>query len=178
MRLVSPVATEPPSYGAGLWPLLREGRSRGHGGSSSVGVYSVGSVDRLTLVELIEADKAKLSPEALTLWEELDASLYISPQEEPAFIKRREVEIIDRIEQLPEAEQHSVDVLSELRAGLYESDLLERRGDPAQLHRAKCVIYTSVIKDREERGPGNTQPPNANEDLGRIVDQALDRLRE
>src|SRR5215208_2071941 len=176
MRLVSPVATDPPSYGAGLWPLLREGRSRAHGGSSSVGVYSVGSVDRLTLVELIEAQKAKLSPEALKLWEELDASLYMSPQEEAAFIKRREVEIIDRIEQLPEAEQHSVEVLSELRAELYESDLLERRGDPAQLHRDKCVIYASVIKDPDERGRGDPQPPK--EGLGRTADQALARLRE
>jgi hypothetical protein len=87
----------------------------------------VGSVERLTLVELIEAEKAKLSPEALELWEELDASLYMSPEEEPAFIKRREVELIDRMEELPDADQHIVNVLSELRAGLYESDLLERR---------------------------------------------------
>jgi hypothetical protein len=134
-------------------------------------------VDRLTLVELIEAEKAKLSPEALELWEELDASLYMSPQEEPAFIKRREVELIDRMEELPDADQHIVNVLSELRAGLYESDLLERRGGPAQLHRAKCVIYTSVIKDREERGPGNTQTPKE-EGMGRTADQALARLRE
>ena len=75
------------------------------------------SVDRQTLVELIEAQKAKLSPEALKLWEELDASLYMSPEEEPAFIKRREVEIIDRMEHLPEADQHIVNVLSELRGG-------------------------------------------------------------
>ena len=47
-------------------------------------------------MELIEAEKAKLSPEALKLWEELDASLYMSPEEEHAYITRREVEIIDR----------------------------------------------------------------------------------
>jgi hypothetical protein len=135
----------------------------------------VGSVERLTLVELIEEEKAKLSPEALKLWEELDASFYVSPEEEPAFIKRREVEIINRLEQLPEADQHSVNVLTELRAGLYESDLLERQGDPAQWHRAKCVIYASVIKEREERGKGDPQPPK--EDLGRMVEQALARLR-
>jgi hypothetical protein len=137
---------------------------------------SVARVDRLSLVELIEAEKAKLSPEAKKLWEELDASLYMSPQEEPAFIKRREVEIIERMEQLPEADQHSVNVLSELRAGLDESDSSERRGDPAQWHRDKGVIYASVIKDREERGRGDPQPPK--EDLGQIVDQALARLRE
>jgi hypothetical protein len=82
----------------------------------------VGSIDRLTLVELIEEEKAKLSPEALELWEELEASLYTSSEEEPAFIKRREVQIIDRIEQLPDSQRHIVEVLSELRAGLYESD--------------------------------------------------------
>ena len=136
----------------------------------------MGSVDRLSLVELIEAEKAKLSPEALKLWEELEASFYMSPEEEPAFIKRREVEIIDLMDQLPEADRLIVNVLSELRAGLYESDSSERRGDPSQWHRDKGMIYASVIKDREERGRRNPVPPN--EDLGRIVDRALARLRE
>jgi hypothetical protein len=89
-------------------------------------------MDRLTLVELIEAQKAKLSPEALKLWEELDASLYASPEEEPAFIKRSEAEIIDRMDRLAEADRRIVDVLSELRAGLHESDSSERRGAPSQ----------------------------------------------
>ena len=133
-------------------------------------------MDRLTLVELIEAQKAKLSPEALKLWEELDASLYTSPEEEPAFIKRREAEIIDRMDQLPEADQHIVNVLSELRAGLHESDLSERRGDPSQWHRDKCVIGASLIKDPDERGEGDPLPPN--EGLNRTVDQALARLRQ
>lgn len=49
-------------------------------------------MDRPTLVELIEAQKAKLSPEALKLWEELDSSLYMSP-DEGTFLKRHEVEL-------------------------------------------------------------------------------------
>src|SRR5918994_482452 len=98
-----------------------------------------GSMDRPTLVGLIEAQKTKLSPEALKLWEELETSLYTSPEEEPAFIKRREAEIIDRMDLLPEADRRIVDVLSELRAGLHESDLSVRRGDPPQWHRDKCV---------------------------------------
>ena len=133
-------------------------------------------MDRPTLVELIEEVKPKLSAEALKLWEELDASLYTSPEEEPAFIKRREVEIINRMEQLPEADQHIVNVLTELRAGLYESDKSDRWEGPAQLHRDKCVIYASLIKDRDKRGKGNPLPPN--EVLNRTVDQALARLRE
>jgi hypothetical protein len=42
----------------------------------------MGSVSRLTLAELIEEQKARLSPEALELWEDVDASLYLSSEEE------------------------------------------------------------------------------------------------
>jgi hypothetical protein len=138
------------------------------------------SVDRPTLVELIGDQKAKLSPEALKLWEELEASLYTSPKEEPAFIKRREVEIIDRMDRLPQADRRIVDVLSELRAGLHESDLSERRGDPPQWHRDKCVIYAALIKDPDERGGGGDPlpPMPPKEVLNQAVDQALARLRE
>jgi hypothetical protein len=38
------------------------------------------------------------------------------------------------------------------------------------------VIDASLIKDREERGRGFPQPPK--EDLSRIVEEALARLRE
>ena len=130
-------------------------------------------VDRLTLVELIEAEKAKLSTEALKLWEEFDASLYRNPEEEPAFIKRREVEIIDRMDRLPEADRRIVDVLSELRTGLYEFHLSERRGDLSQWHRDRCVIRASIIK---ERGEGDPLPPK--EVSNRTVEQALARLRQ
>jgi hypothetical protein len=135
----------------------------------------VGSVDRLTLVELIEAEKAKLSPEALELWEELDASLYMSPEEETR-LKPHEVAIIERMTQLPEADRRVHNILTELRAGLYQSDYSERRGDPAQPHRDRCVITASIIKDRDKRGPGN--PLQLEEHLGRSVDEALARLRE
>jgi hypothetical protein len=136
----------------------------------------VAGVDRLTLVELIEAQKAKLSPEALKLWEEFDASLYTNPEEEPAFIKHRDVEILDRMDRLAEADRRIVDVLSELRAGLYEFHLSERRGDSSQAHRDKCVIHASLIKDRDKRGEGDPLPPK--EVSNRTVEQALARLRE
>jgi len=137
-------------------------------------------MDRPTLVELIEEEKEKLSPEALKLWEELDASLYTSPEEESAFIKRREAEIIDGMDRLPEADRRIVEVLSELRAGLYESDLSERRGDPSQWPRDKYVIGASLIKDPDERGEGDPLPPPMPPDevLNRAVEQALVRLRE
>lgn len=133
------------------------------------------SVDRLTLVELIEAENAKLSPEALELWEELDASLYLSPEEETR-LKPHEVAISNRMGSLPEADQHVINVLTELRAGLYQSDYSERRGEPSQPHRDRCVINASIIKGRDERGPGRPLP--LDERLGRTVDQAITRLRE
>lgn len=135
-----------------------------------------GGVDRPTLVELIEVEKAKLFAEPLRLWEELDASLYNSAEDEPAFIKRREAEIIERMDRLPEADRHTLEVLSELRAGLYESDSSERRGDPSRWHREECVIRAALVKERDDRGRGSPLPPG--EDLGRTVDQALARLKE
>jgi hypothetical protein len=136
-------------------------------------------MDRRTLVELIEEEKAKLSTEALKLWEELEASLYTSPEEEPTFIKRREVEIIERMDRLAEADRRIVDVLSELRAGLYESDLSERRGAPSQWHSDKGGVDHALIKDPDERGEGDHLPPmSPNEVLNRAVEQALARLRE
>lgn len=135
----------------------------------------MGSVDKLTLVELIEAQKAKLSPEALDLWLELDTSLYLSPEEETTF-KPHELATLDRMALLPESDRHVINVLTELRAGLYQSEYSERRGDPSQQHRDRCVINASIIKDRDERGPG--RPLQVEELLGRTVDQAVARLRE
>ena len=137
-------------------------------------------MDRPTLVQLIEEEKAKLPPEALELWKKLEASLYTSPEEEPAFIKRREAEIIERMDRLREADRRTVDALSELRAGLHESDSSERRGGPSQWHRDKCAIGAALIKDREERGEGDHLPPMPpnNEVSNRAVAQALARLRE
>jgi hypothetical protein len=124
-------------------------------------------LDRPTLVELIEEVKAKLSPEGLGLWEELDGSLYVSPQE-ATFLERHEVYLIDRMDRLPEEDRHIQDVLTQLRAGLYESDLSEHRGEPSQPHRDKCVIAASLIKDRDERGRENPMS----------VEGALARLRK
>jgi hypothetical protein len=57
---------------------------------------------------------------------------------------------------LPGADQRVLSVLRALRAGLYQSDYLEQRGDPAGPHRNKCVIDAAGIKDREARIWGRT----------------------
>jgi hypothetical protein len=134
----------------------------------------VGSVDRMMLVELIEGYKAKLSPKALELWEELDTSLYLSPEEETT-LKPHEIALMESMAYLPESDQRVINVLTELRAGLYQSDYSERRGEPSQPHRDKCVIKASMVKDRDEREPGTSMPLDG---LYRTVDQAIARLRE
>jgi hypothetical protein len=149
----------------------------------------VGSVDRLTLVELIEAEKAKLSPEALELWNELGESHFFSNEadhfinedftiEEADTFQRHQshqLDIMKRFERMPEDDQRSKNVLSELRLGLKRADDAESRGEPAQPYWDKCVIHAASMKDRDKWGPGRAQ---VEELLGRTVDQALARLRE
>ena len=68
------------------------------------------SVDRLMLVELIEAEKAKLSLEALELWKGLEQSHYFSNEaesiinedfssEEAATFVRHQIDVLKRFEQ-------------------------------------------------------------------------------
>ena len=131
-------------------------------------------MDRLTLVELIEAQKAKLSPLALELWEEFDTSIYLSPDNEIGF-KPHEYALMRRMRtELPGAERRVLSVLRELRAGLYQSDYLEQRGKPAEPHRNQVVIDAAGIKDREARIWGE----DVQSDYSRTVDQALARLDE
>jgi hypothetical protein len=149
----------------------------------------VGSVDRLTLVELIEAEKAKLSPEALELWNELGESHFFSNEadhfinedftiEEADTFQRHQshqLDIMKRFERMPEDDQRSKNVLIELQLGLKRADDAESRGEPAQPYWDKCVIHAASIKDRDKWGPGRSR---VEELLGRTVDQALARLRE
>jgi len=124
-------------------------------------------VDRLMLVELIEAEKAKLSLGALKLWKGLEASHYFSneadhltneefsSEEADTFLRHQshQLDILGRFEQMPEDDRGTKNVLIELRMGLNRSDEAESRGEPAHLYRDKSVINASIMKDRAERGP-------------------------
>jgi hypothetical protein len=149
----------------------------------------VASVDRPMLVELIEAEKAKLSPEALKLWKELEESHYFSneaahfinedftSEEADAFLRHQDhqIDILKRFDQMPEEDRRTKDVLTELWMGLKRADEAESRGEPAQPYWDKCVIHAASLKDRNKWGPGGSR---VEELLGRTVDQALARLRE
>ena len=148
------------------------------------------SVDRLMLVELLEAEKAKLSLEALELWKELEQSHYFSneaeriinedfsSEEAATFVRHQshQIDVLKRFEQMQEDDRRTKNVLSELRMGLKRSDDAESRGEPAQPYRDKCVINASIMKDRDERGPGGSIRGEAF--ASRTVSQALARLGE
>jgi hypothetical protein len=75
---------------------------------------------------------------------------------------------------MPEDDRRTKNVLSELRMGLKRSDDAESRGELAQRYWDKCVINASIMKDRDERGPGGSM--GVEEFASRTVSQALARL--
>ena len=124
-------------------------------------------MDRLTLVELIEGETEKLSPRGKELWEEMEALVELSPEEKDATTEQ--AEIVHRIVELPFLEQHAIDRLMELRAGIYESDKRQERGESGEGHRDRSVILAASLKDRVE---GRQIDPDM------TVDEAVARLRQ
>lgn len=106
-------------------------------------------MNRLKLVELIEAEKSKLSSQAREQWDELEASLYLSPEEETR-LKPHEVSLTKRMAGLPVTDQNVIRGLMKLRAGLYDSDYAERQGEPGESHRNRAVVHAAMLKDRDE----------------------------
>jgi hypothetical protein len=125
-------------------------------------------VDRLELVELIEAQKSKLSPQARGMWDEFDALINRSNDARKPFI-RQEHDVMRRIGNLPGSDKRILNPLRELRVGLYESDQAESRGALGKPYRVESVLRAARFKDR---------------DLGREIDrhltleQAVARLKE
>jgi hypothetical protein len=131
------------------------------------------SVDRLELVEIIENQKAKLSPEGKELWDELEILEYMSPEEENILQRRQSQrqreDIAERMSYLPPYDQGVIKVLSELRAGLYESDKESDAGASGEARRRQAVHGAARIKDIAE---GRQADPDM------TFEQAIARLRE
>lgn len=131
--------------------------------------------DRLTLVELIEREAAKLSTRGRELWEALELHVESSAPEEatPATIPppdREQVEIAERMAELPWQEQGILEGLTELLAGLRSSDYAEeQRGVPGEPIRNRAVVLAAGFKDRRE---GRQIDPDM------TPEQAVARLRE
>jgi hypothetical protein len=125
-------------------------------------------VDRLELVEIIEREKARLSPKGRELWDEMEISVYMSSEEESK-LNPHEQTTIENMAYLPQSDQDVLNRLMELRAGLYDSDAVERRGESGESRRAQSVILAANLKNLAE---GKQADPFLS------LEQARARLRE
>jgi hypothetical protein len=107
-------------------------------------------LDKIRLIELIEHEMARLSPEGRELWEELEFLRESVPDPADESRMAQEYEIMERIFELPVKEQLLTARLAELVAGLRNSEEAERRGESGENHRVRGVINAAILKDREE----------------------------
>jgi hypothetical protein len=121
------------------------------------------------LIELVEGEEARLSPEGRELWEELELVRESLPDPADESRMAREYDIMERIFELPVPEQFVISRLAELMAGLRDSEEAERRGESGEEHRVRGVIHAAWLKDREE---GRTVNPNM------TLEPAIARLKE
>ena len=70
---------------------------------------------------------------------------------------------------LPPHERHALERLTELRAGLYNSDNFEDQGESGERHRVQAVLIAAGLKDVSE---GRLADPEM------TIGQALARLRQ
>jgi hypothetical protein len=126
-------------------------------------------VDRIRLIELIEAHTARLSDEGRGLWEELEFLRESMPDPEEPGRMAREYDVMERIFELPVPQQFVTSRLAELVGGLRAAEEAERGGESGDGHRARGVINAAMLKDREAG-----RPIDANMTLGR----AMARLEE
>ena len=131
-------------------------------------------MDRLTLIELIENEAAKLSPRGRDLWERLEVHVETTPPEEatPETLPppdAEQLEVVGLMGELPWQEQGILERLMELLAGLRSSDYAETHGQPSEPHRNQAVILAAGLKDRRE---GRQIDPDM------TPEQALARLKE
>ena len=126
-------------------------------------------MDKIRLIELIETQTARLSPEGRELWEQLEFLRESIPNPEDESRMAREYEIMEQIFELPAPEQFAISRLAELVDGLRKSEKAEDRGESGYEHRVRGVVNAAWIKDRQE---GLSIDPNM------TLDRALARLQE
>jgi len=126
-------------------------------------------MDRICLIELIEGETGRLSPEGRGLWEELEFLRESIPDPEEESRMAREYDIMERIFDLPMPEQFITSRLAELVGGLRKSEKAEEQGESGNEHRVGSVIKAAWLKDRQE---GRTIDPDM------TLDQAIARLNE
>jgi len=110
-------------------------------------------VDRIRLIEIIEAQAARLSDEGRALWEELEFLRESVTDPDDPDRTAREYDIMERIFELPVPEQFRTSRLAELVGGLRASEEAERAGESGDGQRARGVINAAMLQDREEGRP-------------------------
>ena len=126
-------------------------------------------MSKIRLIELIETQRPRLSPEGRELWEQLEFLRESIPNPEDESRMAREYEIMEQIFELPAPEQFAISRLAELVDGLRKSEKAEDRGESGYEHRVRGVVNAAWIKDRQE---GLSIDPNM------TLDRALARLQE
>ena len=126
-------------------------------------------MSKIRLIELIETQTARLSPEGRELWEQLEFLRESIPNPEDESRMAREYEIMEQIFELPAPEQFAISRLAELVDGLRKSEKVEDRGESGDEHRVRGVVNAAWIKERQE---GLSIDPNM------TLDRALARLQE
>ena len=124
-------------------------------------------MSRRELVELLEGEAAKLSPEGKELWKEMEVLVQLDPEDEDTLSQQEEIN--NRTAILPPLERHALERLTELRAGLYNSDKVEEQGESGERHRVQAALIAAALKDVSE---GRLADPEM------TVEQALARLRQ
>ena len=126
-------------------------------------------MDKIRLIELIETQTARLSPEGRELWEQMEFLRESTPDPEDESRMAREYEIMEQIFELPASEQLVTSRIAELVGGLRKSEKVEDQGESGYEHRVRSVINAAWLKDRQE---GRVVNPDV------TLDQALARLQE
>jgi hypothetical protein len=124
-------------------------------------------LDKVDLIELMEGEAAKLSPEGREMWEEWEFMEHTAPDLETRMA--REYEITERIFELPVPQQIAIARLVEMLKGLCSADKAEDAGEDGEKHLIQAVINAAILKDREE---GRMVDPYM------TIDQAITRLEE
>jgi predicted transcriptional regulator len=124
-------------------------------------------VNRNELAELLEGEAAKLSPEGKELWKEMEVLVELNPEDGDTL--SQQAEINNRTAILPSHERHALERLTELRAGLYNSDNVEEQGESGERHRVQAALIAAGLKDVSE---GRLADPEM------TIGQALARLRQ
>jgi hypothetical protein len=108
------------------------------------------SVSKLEVVEVIEDQAAKLTPEGRDLAERMEPLAEVSsdPAEHPATYSAQRAQADDAWG-LPPLDRSIIERLLLLWEGLERSDVAERQGEPGERYRNMAVTLAAGIKDRD-----------------------------